>query len=102
VDIFGWPLGAHAGEHSALLGVVPQALYQEIGRSEEGLEQLKAISPSSTPTRSASPCCVLQGRTTRGVIKPIDDIVAEVRKHGVPVEYVVFPDEGHGFTQEGE
>jgi dipeptidyl aminopeptidase/acylaminoacyl peptidase len=28
-----------------------------------------------------------------------DDIVAAVRKNGVPVEYVVFPDEGHGFTK---
>ncbi len=28
-----------------------------------------------------------------------DDIVAAVKKNGVPVEYVVFPDEGHGFTK---
>ena len=34
------------------------------------------------------------------VIKPeSDDIVAAVRKNGVPVEYVVFPDEGHGFSK---
>ena len=26
-----------------------------------------------------------------------DDIVAAVRKKGVPVEYVLFEDEGHGF-----
>jgi dipeptidyl aminopeptidase/acylaminoacyl peptidase len=25
--------------------------------------------------------------------------VAAVKKNGVPVEYVVFPDEGHGFTK---
>jgi dipeptidyl aminopeptidase/acylaminoacyl peptidase len=25
--------------------------------------------------------------------------VAAVRKNGVPVEYVVFPDEGHGFSK---
>jgi dipeptidyl aminopeptidase/acylaminoacyl peptidase len=29
----------------------------------------------------------------------IDDIVAAVKKNGVPVEYVVFADEGHGFTK---
>ena len=28
-----------------------------------------------------------------------DDIVAAARKNGVPVEYVVFPDEGHGFVK---
>ena len=28
-----------------------------------------------------------------------DDIVEAVKKNGVPVEYVVFPDEGHGFTK---
>jgi dipeptidyl aminopeptidase/acylaminoacyl peptidase len=34
------------------------------------------------------------------VIKPeSDDIVAAVRKNNVPVEYVVFDDEGHGFTK---
>ena len=34
------------------------------------------------------------------MIKPeSDDIVAAVKKNGVPVEYIVFPDEGHGFTK---
>ena len=28
-----------------------------------------------------------------------DDIVAAVKKNGVPVEYIVFPDEGHGFSK---
>jgi dipeptidyl aminopeptidase/acylaminoacyl peptidase len=28
-----------------------------------------------------------------------DEIVAAVRANGVPVEYVLFPDEGHGFTK---
>ncbi len=35
-----------------------------------------------------------------GVIKPESDkIVVAVKKNGVPVEYVVFDDEGHGFTK---
>jgi dipeptidyl aminopeptidase/acylaminoacyl peptidase len=43
---------------------------------------------------------VLQGQNDPRVIKPeSDDIVAAVKKNGVPVEYVVFPDEGHGFTK---
>jgi dipeptidyl aminopeptidase/acylaminoacyl peptidase len=28
-----------------------------------------------------------------------DEIVAAARRNGVPVEYVVFPDEGHGFVK---
>ena len=28
-----------------------------------------------------------------------DEIVAAVKKNGVPVEYLVFPDEGHGFQR---
>jgi dipeptidyl aminopeptidase/acylaminoacyl peptidase len=43
---------------------------------------------------------VLQGANDPRVIKPeSDDIVAAVKKNGVPVEYVVFDDEGHGFTK---
>jgi dipeptidyl aminopeptidase/acylaminoacyl peptidase len=34
------------------------------------------------------------------VIKPeSDDIVEAVKKNGVPVDYVVFDDEGHGFSK---
>jgi dipeptidyl aminopeptidase/acylaminoacyl peptidase len=28
-----------------------------------------------------------------------DEIVAAVKKKGIPVEYVLFPDEGHGFVK---
>ena len=28
-----------------------------------------------------------------------DEIVAAAKKNGVPVEYIVFPDEGHGFVK---
>ena len=28
-----------------------------------------------------------------------DEIVAAVKKNNVPVDYIVFPDEGHGFTK---
>ena len=28
-----------------------------------------------------------------------DELVAAVRKNNVPVEYVIFPDEGHGFLR---
>ena len=28
-----------------------------------------------------------------------DEIVAAAKKNGVPTEYIVFPDEGHGFVK---
>ena len=37
--------------------------------------------------------------TPRVIQAESDDIVAAVRKNGVPVEYLVFDDEGHGFRK---
>ena len=43
---------------------------------------------------------VLQGANDPRVLKvESDEIVAAVKKNGVPVEYVVFDDEGHGFLK---
>jgi dipeptidyl aminopeptidase/acylaminoacyl peptidase len=43
---------------------------------------------------------VLQGANDPRVLQiESDEIVAAVRKNNVPVEYIVFPDEGHGFVK---
>ena len=43
---------------------------------------------------------VLQGANDPRVLKKeSDEVVETVKKNGVPVEYVVFPDEGHGFIK---
>lgn len=43
---------------------------------------------------------VLQGANDPRVLQvESDEIVEAVRKNGVPVEYVLFPDEGHGFMR---
>jgi dipeptidyl aminopeptidase/acylaminoacyl peptidase len=77
-----------------------QALYQEIGDPVKDRDMLKAISPVFHADKICRPLLVLQGRNDPRVIKPqSDDIVAAVKKSGVPVEYVVFADEGHGFTK---
>ena len=76
------------------------ALYQEIGDPVKDREMLKAISPVFHADKIRRPLMVLQGQNDPRVIKPeSDDIVAAVKKNGVPVEYVVFADEGHGFTK---
>jgi dipeptidyl aminopeptidase/acylaminoacyl peptidase len=42
----------------------------------------------------------LQGSNDPRVLQvESDEIVANARKNGVKVEYVIFPDEGHGFVK---
>jgi dipeptidyl aminopeptidase/acylaminoacyl peptidase len=43
---------------------------------------------------------VLQGANDPRVLQiESDEIVDAVKKNNVPVEYIVFPDEGHGFVK---
>jgi dipeptidyl aminopeptidase/acylaminoacyl peptidase len=43
---------------------------------------------------------VLQGANDPRVLQvESDEIVEAVKKNGIPVEYIVFPDEGHGFMK---
>ncbi|MFN7550655.1 MAG: S9 family peptidase [Pseudomonadota bacterium] len=77
-----------------------QALYQEIGNPETQRDFLIETSPLFHADKINRPLMVLQGANDPRVIKPeSDDIVAAVQKNNVPVEYVVFDDEGHGFTK---
>ena len=77
-----------------------QALYQEIGNPEKDEAMLREISPVFHADKIRRPLLVLQGANDPRVLKSeSDDIVAAAKKNGVPVEYIVFPDEGHGFTK---
>ncbi len=77
-----------------------EALYQEIGNPATQRDFLIATSPLFHADKITKPFMVLQGANDPRVIKPeSDEIVAAVKKNGVPVEYVVFDDEGHGFTK---
>jgi dipeptidyl aminopeptidase/acylaminoacyl peptidase len=77
-----------------------EALYQEIGNPETQRDFLIETSPLFHADKITKPLMVLQGANDPRVIKPeSDDIVAAVKKNGVPVEYVVFDDEGHGFSK---
>jgi dipeptidyl aminopeptidase/acylaminoacyl peptidase len=63
-------------------------------------QMLLEVSPLFHADKIVRPLMVLQGANDPRVIKPeSDDIVAAAKKNGVPVEYVVFPDEGHGFSK---
>ena len=60
----------------------------------------RAASPLFHADKIRRPLIVLQGANDPRVIKPeSDEIVEAVKKNNVPVEYVVFDNEGHGFTK---
>jgi dipeptidyl aminopeptidase/acylaminoacyl peptidase len=78
-----------------------EALYLELGdpNSADSV-RLKAISPLFHTDKVTKPLIVLQGSQDPRVLQvESDEIVAGVRKNGVPVEYVLFEDEGHGFIK---
>ena len=77
-----------------------KALYKEIGDPNTELENLRAVSPLFHADKIVKPLIVLQGANDPRVIKPeSDEIVDNIKKRGGVVEYVLFDNEGHGFTK---
>ncbi len=77
-----------------------KALYSEVGDPVKDREFLIATSPLFHAKEIRKPMLVIQGANDPRVIKAeSDDIVAAIKKNNVPVEYLVFDDEGHGFTK---
>ena len=78
-----------------------EALYTEMGdpNTQDSI-RLKKISPLFHTDKVTKPLIVLQGAQDPRVLKiESDEIVEGVRDNGVPVEYVLFEDEGHGFVK---
>lgn len=76
------------------------ALYSELGDPATDGDRLRRISPLFHAANIRRPLIVLQGANDPRVLQvESDEIVAAVRGNGVPVEYIVFPDEGHGFRK---
>jgi dipeptidyl aminopeptidase/acylaminoacyl peptidase len=62
--------------------------------------RLYNISPLFHAKNVTKPLMVLQGANDPRVLQvESDEIVAAVKANGVPVEYVLFDDEGHGFMK---
>jgi len=58
------------------------------------------INPLANVAKIKKPMLVMQGANDPRVLKvESDEIVAAAKKNGVAVEYIVFPDEGHGFAK---
>ncbi len=78
-----------------------KALYAELGDpTTADSVRLHRISPLFHAQHVKNPVMVLQGANDPRVLQvESDEIVAAVKKNNVPVEYVIFPDEGHGFVK---
>ena len=77
-----------------------KSLYAEIGDPNTQLDMLKEISPLFHADKITKPLLVLQGANDPRVIKvESDEIVDAIKKKKGVVEYVVFDNEGHGFTK---
>jgi dipeptidyl aminopeptidase/acylaminoacyl peptidase len=77
-----------------------KSLYREIGDPTKDLDNLRAISPLFHADKIVKPLIVLQGANDPRVIKPeSDEIVEQIKKRNGTVEYVLFDNEGHGFTK---
>lgn len=77
------------------------ALYKEMGDpTTADSVRLYNISPLFHAQKVTKPLMVLQGANDPRVLQvESDEIVEAVKSNGVPVEYVLFPDEGHGFVK---
>jgi dipeptidyl aminopeptidase/acylaminoacyl peptidase len=71
-----------------------------MGNPETDSTMLYNKSPLFFADQIQKPLMVLQGANDPRVLKvESDEIVEEVRQNDIPVEYVVFDDEGHGFRK---
>jgi dipeptidyl aminopeptidase/acylaminoacyl peptidase len=76
------------------------ALYAELGDPAKDSVMLYNKSPLFHAKKITKPFIVLQGSNDPRVLQiESDEIVAAAKANNIPVEYVVFPDEGHGFLK---
>ena len=76
--------------------------YKRMGdpNTPEGLAQMKRQSPLFSADKIKTPLMVVQGANDPRVNKrEADQIVVALRDRNYPVEYLVAPDEGHGFAR---
>ena len=101
IDVFGVTNWVRTLESIPSWWVAQRAgLYGELGDPATDKERLTAISPLFHAQQIVRPLLVIQGKNDPRVLqRESDELVAAVRANNVPVDYVVFDDEGHGFTK---
>lgn len=76
-------------------------MHEMVGDPATEEEQMKAVSPAFHADKIKAPLFVAQGaKDPRVNINESDQIVENLRKRGVAVEYMVKENEGHGFHNE--
>jgi dipeptidyl aminopeptidase/acylaminoacyl peptidase len=81
---------------------IRKLFYERMGdpNTPEGKAQLLRQSPLTAADKIKTPLLVIQGANDPRVTKrESDQIVVALRDRGFPVEYMVAPDEGHGFAR---
>src|SRR4029453_6140449 len=81
---------------------IRKLFYERMGdpNTPEGRAQLEKQSPLNSASKIETPLLVIQGANDPRVNKrESDQIVIALRDRGFPVEYIVAPDEGHGFAR---
>jgi dipeptidyl aminopeptidase/acylaminoacyl peptidase len=74
----------------------------EYGDPDKEADMLRDLSPIHKVDRVIAPTVVLHGANDTNVpVVEAEQVVESLKKRGVPVEYVLFPDEGHGFRKTG-
>ncbi|MGD9896998.1 MAG: alpha/beta fold hydrolase [Candidatus Methylacidiphilaceae bacterium] len=78
-----------------------RALFEKrLGSLEKDETLLRKRSPVFAAERIRAPLLIAQGANDVRVKQAeSDQIVEAIRKHGLPVEYILFPDEGHGLVR---
>ena len=72
----------------------------EYGDPATQKEMLRDLSPIHKVDRVKAPTLVLHGANDTNVpVVEAEQVVDSLKKRGIPVEYVLFPDEGHGFRK---
>ncbi len=72
----------------------------EYGDPETEANMLRELSPIHKIDRVKAPTIVLHGANDTNVpVVEAEQTVESLQRRGVPVEYVLFPDEGHGFSR---
>jgi len=72
----------------------------EYGDPDKEAEMLRQLSPLTRIDRVKAPTIVLHGANDTNVpVIEAEQVVENLKKRSVPVEYVLFPDEGHGWRK---
>jgi dipeptidyl aminopeptidase/acylaminoacyl peptidase len=81
---------------------IRETFYKRMGdpRTPEGLAQMRRQSPHAHADKITTPLMVVQGANDPRVKqRESDQIVVALRDRKYPVEYILAPDEGHGFAR---